>query len=389
MREALSPFTFNTVRSVVFGEGAAMRIGETAGAYGWRRVLVVTDPGLVQLGLIEPSLAALESAGLTAAVFSDVEADPPEHVVRNAAEAAVMHEADAVIGLGGGSSLDVAKLAALLAPGREELTAVYGIGNARGPRLPLMLIPTTAGTGSEVTPIAIVTTGASEKMGVVSPVLLPDIALLDPELTWGLPPAVTAATGVDAMVHAIEAHASASTNNNPVSRALAREALRLMGAAIERAVNDGGDRSARSDMLLGSMLAGQAFANSPVAAVHALAYPIGGHFHVPHGLSNALVLPHVLRFNAETAGHLYADIAPIVFPHLGELGRQARGAAFAEELAGLSSRCGLPPRLRDVGIPQSALDLLADDAMKQTRLLVNNPRPLTRDDAYAIYRAAW
>jgi alcohol dehydrogenase class IV len=191
------------------------------------------------------------------------------------------------------------------------------------------------------------------------------------------------------MVHAIEAHASASANNNPVSRALAREALRLMGGAIERAVMDGTDRAARADMLLGSMLAGQAFANSPVAAVHALAYPIGGHFHVPHGLSNALVLSHVLRFNAETAGHLYADIAPIVFPKLAELGTQARGAAFAEELAELTVRCGLSPRLRDVGIPEDALEMMADDAMKQTRLLVNNPRPLTRADAFAIYSAAW
>ena len=389
MEHAVNPFTFSTVQSIVFGEGAVADIGEIASRRGWRRVLLVTDRGLVSLGMIAPPLAALERAGVDVEVYSDVEADPPEQVVKTAAQAAAAHAADAVIGLGGGSSLDVAKLAALLAPGREELPAIYGVGNAKGPRLPLMLIPTTAGTGSEVTPIAIVTTGTSEKMGVVSPVLLPDIALLDPALTWGLPPAVTAATGIDAMVHAIEAHASASANNNPLSRALAKEALRLMGGAIERAVRDGGDRAARADMLLGSMLAGQAFANSPVAAVHALAYPIGGHFHVPHGLSNALVLAHVLRFNAETAGHLYADIAPIVFPHLAELGSQARGAAFAEELAGLSVRCGLQPRLRDLGIPGEALDLLADDAMKQTRLLVNNPRPLTRDDALAIYRAAW
>jgi alcohol dehydrogenase class IV len=389
MKADVSPFTFNTVHSIVFGEGAVADIGEIASRRGWNRVLLVTDRGLVSLGMITPPVAALERAGVDVAVYSDVEADPPEHVVKAAAQAAAAHAADAVIGLGGGSSLDVAKLAALLALGREELPALYGVGNAKGPRLPLMLIPTTAGTGSEVTPIAIVTTGTSEKMGVVSPVLLPDIALLDPALTWGLPPAVTAATGIDAMVHAIEAHASASANNNPLSRALAKEALRLMGGAIERAVRDGGDRAARADMLLGSMLAGQAFANSPVAAVHALAYPIGGHFHVPHGLSNALVLAHVLRFNAETAGHLYADIAPIVFPQLAELGSQARGAAFAEELAGLSVRCGLQPRLRDLGIPEEALDLLADDAMKQTRLLVNNPRPLTRADAVSIYRAAW
>src|ERR671916_573671 len=185
---------------------------------------------------------------------------------------------------------------------------------AKGPRLPLLLAPTTAGTGSEVTPISIVTPGAHEKKGVVSSVLIPDIALLDPELTLGLPPHVTAATGVDAMVHAIEAYTSASPNNNPVSRALACEALRLLGRNIRRAVHHGQDSDARAAMLLGSMLAGQAFANSPVAAVHALAYPIGGHFGVPHGLSNALVLPHVLRFNAPACGSRYAELLPHAFP---------------------------------------------------------------------------
>lgn len=385
----MPPFTFNTVGSIVFGEGAVSRIGELAAGHGWSRVLLVTDPGLVRLGLIEPSIQALEATGVAVKVFSDVQADPPESVVLDAARTAAEFGADSVIGLGGGSSLDVAKLAALLGKGRERLPEIYGVGNAKGPRLSLMLVPTTAGTGSEVTPISIVTTGASEKMGVVSPVLLPDVALLDPDLTLGLPPAVTAATGIDAMVHAIEAHASASTNNNPVSRALAKEALRLMGGALERAVHDGSDRAARADMLLGSMLAGQAFANSPVAAVHALAYPVGGHFHIPHGLSNALVLPHVLRFNAETAGHLYAEIAPIVFPEITSLPAKERGAAFAGNLAGLSVRCGLQPRLRDVGIPEDAIELLATDAMKQTRLLVNNPRPLALEDARAIYRAAW
>ena len=190
---------------------------------------------------------------------------------------------------------------ALLAVGKEKLADVFGVGNAKGPRLPLILIPTTAGTGSEVTPISIVTTGENEKMGVVSPVILPDVALLDPELTLGLPPPVTAATGIDAMVHAIEAYASASPNNNPLSRGLARQALTLLGGAILKAVHEGARHRGARRMLLGSMLAGQAFANSPVAAVHALAYPLGGHFHIPHGLSNALVLAHVLRFNAVTA----------------------------------------------------------------------------------------
>jgi alcohol dehydrogenase class IV len=283
----------------------------------------------------------------------------------------------------------VAKLVALLSRSGEALGDIYGVGLAKGPRLPLLLAPTTAGTGSEVTPISIVTTGAHEKKGVVSPAMLPDIALLDPELTLGLPPHVTAATGVDAMVHAIEAFTSTSANNNPVSRALACEALRLLGRNIRSAVHDGSDIEARSAMLLGSMLAGQAFANSPVAAVHALAYPIGGHFGIPHGLSNALVLPYVMRFNAPACTESYAELAPHVFPELARATGAQGAQAFIDRLAELAGDIGLQPRLRDVGIPKDAVAMMAEDAMKQTRLLVNNPRPVTLEDARAIYEAAW
>jgi len=385
----MQAFKFETVGRVVFGEGAINTLGEIATRSLGSRVMLVTDSGLLAAGVVDPALESLKGAGIDVTVFSDVVADPPEHVIEAADAAGREFGADAVVGIGGGSSLDVAKLTSLLVPGREKLADIYGIGNATGPRLPLLLAPTTAGTGSEVTPISIITTGGSEKKGVVSPVILPDIALLDPALTYGLPAHVTAATGIDAMVHAIEAFASANPNNNPVSQALACEALRLLGGAIERAVTDGMDRAARADMLLGAMLAGQAFANSPVAAVHALAYPLGGHFHVPHGLSNALMLPHVLRFNAETANAAYADIAPVAFPELIELGTQARAHAFAEKLGALSVRCGLEQRLRDVGVPKDFLPTLAEDAMKQTRLLVNNPRPVTDADALAIYERAW
>jgi alcohol dehydrogenase class IV len=266
-------FTFNTAPSIVFGSGAIERIGDIAVQKLGRRVALVTDAGLVRAGVIAPALASLKAAGVAVTVYDGIVADPPEAVVMEAVENARAHGAQGVIGLGGGSSMDVAKLVALLLKSGEELGDIYGVGGAKGPRLPLLLVPTTAGTGSEVTPISIVTTGAHEKKGVVSPVILPDIALLDPDLTLGLPPHVTAATGVDAMVHAIEAYTSTSANNNPVSRALACEALRLLGHNIRRAVHEGSVVEARSAMLLGSMLAGQAFANSPVAAVHALGLP--------------------------------------------------------------------------------------------------------------------
>lgn len=384
------PFAFNTTKSIVFRPGAAAELAAVAGGLLGARVLFVTDPGLRKLGLCDAALASLEAAGLAVTVFDAVEADPSRATLEAAVAAGRAAEVTGAVGFGGGSSLDVAKVAALLLGSGEDLDAAWGVGQAKGPRLPLVLVPTTAGTGSEVTPVSIITVGAEEKRGVSSPVILPDIAVLDADLTLGLPAAITAATGVDAMVHAIEAYASASANNNPLSRMLAREALRLLGANIRTAVAKPGDVEARGAMLLGSMLAGQAFANSPVAAVHALAYPIGGTFHVPHGLSNALVLPHVLRFNAPDAYALYAEIAADAFPELAQVeGAQARCAGFIDALAGLSRELGMPTRLRDVDIPEAALEKMASDAMLQTRLLVNNPRPVEESDALAIYRAAW
>ncbi|MCB1478058.1 MAG: iron-containing alcohol dehydrogenase [Rhodobiaceae bacterium] len=385
----MQPFTFNTSKSIQFGPGLLGKIGELVRGSIGERVMLVTDPGMVKTGIVDRALEALKAAGVAVEVFSDVEADPPEHIILTAAEQAKGADVEGIVGLGGGSSLDVAKLVAVLAMGKENLKDIYGVGNAKGPRLPLILVPTTSGTGSEVTPISIVTTGTNEKMGVVSPVILPDIALLDPELTLGLPPHITAATGIDAMVHAIEAYASASPNNNPVSRILAGQALTLMGRSVLKAVHEGSDMDARSDMLLGSMLAGQAFANSPVAAVHALAYPLGGHFHIPHGLSNALVLPHVLRFNAATTPQPYAEIAPFAFPELAKYEGQERAAAFCDALADLSKACGLQQSLREMNIAEDFLPRLASDAMNQTRLLVNNPRPVTEADALAIYQAAY
>ena len=383
----MTPFTFNTTPSLRMGAGLARQLGEIVKPICGENILFVTDPGMVANGLVGPVVNILRAAGLRVTIFDQVQADPPEAIILQAADMA--RHVSGVVGFGGGSSLDVAKLAALLAASGQPLAEAYGIGNAKGPRLPLVLVPTTSGTGSEVTPISIVTTGALEKMGVVSPLILPDVAVLDPELTLGLPAHVTAATGIDAMVHAIEAYASANPNNNPVSRALAVEALRLMGRVLQRAVDTPGDIEARSDMLLGSMLAGQAFANSPVAAVHALAYPIGGHYKVPHGLSNALVLPHVLRFNAELAPQAYADLLPHVFPQVSFKGVDDAALKFVEGMAALSRACGLQQNLRDMGIEKEALPMLARDAMNQTRLLVNNPRPVDEAAALAIYGAAW
>jgi alcohol dehydrogenase class IV len=292
----MTAFAFSTVASIVSESHISEQLGRLVAERfpTARRALLVTDAGFLQTGLLDAPRASLEQHGIDASVYSGVMADPAEDIVMDAVAYARAQETDLVIGFGGGSSMDVAKLVAVLAYSAQPLAAIYGIGKVEGPRLPLVQVPTTAGTGSEVTNIAIVTTGASTKMGIVAPQLYADLAILDAALTIGLPPLVTAATGIDAMVHAIEAYTS-KHKKNPLSDMLARQALGLLSRHLVRACEQGGNLAARQAMLLGACLAGQAFSNAPVAAVHALAYPIGGIFHVPHGLSNALVLPHVLR----------------------------------------------------------------------------------------------
>lgn len=380
-------FTFTTTRSVICQPSASHELAQHVLSLGIQRPFVVTDSGVLKTGIMQPALSSLTSATLDVAVFSDVVADPPEAVVLQAVEQARAHQCDGIIGFGGGSAMDTAKLVALLVLGEQSLQQVYGVGNATCSRLPLIQIPTTAGTGSEVTPIAIVTTGETTKMGVVAPQLLPDLAILDATLTTGLPAAVTAATGIDAMVHAIEAYTS-KLKKNPYSDMLAREALRLLSRNIETAVHHGDNVEARSNMLLGAMLAGQAFANAPVAAVHALAYPLGGIYHIPHGLSNSLVLPHVMRFNLDAASEAYAELAPIVLPEGRSLGTNP-AETLIDYLVELSKNVLLPQRLRDLDIPENAIGQLASDAMLQTRLLMNNPREVNEDDARIIYQSAW
>ncbi|WP_410209129.1 iron-containing alcohol dehydrogenase [Aquirhabdus sp.] len=392
-------FSFDTVRKIVCAAGSRHTLGAICLELGMKHVLFVTDPGIIKFNLHLDALKSLEQSGLKITICADVQADPPEHIVVHATESAKKQGIDGVIGYGGGSSMDVAKLIALLAnPAQSQnISDIYGVNNINGQRLPLIQIPTTAGTGSEVTAVAIVTTGETTKMGVVSPTLFADIAILDAELTLDLPAAVTAATGIDAMVHAIEAFTS-QHKKNPYSDMLAREALKLLDQHLQTAVHHGHDINAREKMLLGAMMAGQAFANSPVAAVHALAYPLGGHYHIPHGLSNALVLIPVLRFNLLHATDLYAELyrtlEPAVTGNSDELAEK-----LIQRLEQHIKHSGLPKNLSEMRIkdaqgdihtiPLEHLPILAADAMKQTRLLINNPRPLVEADALAIYQAAY
>ena len=388
----LNNFTFNTTSGIRFGNGTSKScVSEISQKLG-PNILFITDKDLMSFKLTEPTLIELNKLSSKVEVFQDVEADPSLKTLMNAIEIGKKNKITGVIGFGGGSSMDVAKLTSLILGSNENIEEAWGVSNAKGPRLPLILVPTTAGTGSEVTPISIITVGEEEKKGVSSPIILPDIAILDPELTVGLPAHTTAATGIDAMVHAIEGYASANKNNNPISKMIAVEALKLLGGSIEKAVFEGSNIEARGNMLLGAMLAGKSFANSPVAAVHALAYPIGGTFHVSHGLSNSLVLPYVLRFNSvdNKATKDYSELAPFLFPDIDmSKGSQAICKEFIDRLENLSKKLGLPQKLREVNIPKEACKKMASDAMKQTRLLVNNPREVTENDALNIYEAAW
>ena len=383
----MTPFSFQTTRSVLAEVGATGKIGEILAGRGCKKVAFVTDAMILKLGLAEAALDGFKAAGLDVWTFSDVQPDPPEAMILGAVEAARAEGVDCVASVGGGSSLDTAKLIAVLLNTDQPMGEMYGVNLVKGDRLPLVLAPTTAGTGSEVTPISIVTTGANEKKGVVSPQLLPDYAILDAELTVGLPAAVTAATGIDAMVHAIEAFTSKRLKN-VVSDCLGKQALELLGANIRKACETPQDRDARAQMLLGSMLAGMAFTNAPVAAVHALAYPLGGHFHVPHGLSNALVLPYVLDFNMPEAEAAYAELAPIIFPDLAGKSQSDRARGMVDGFLKLGPELGMQSRLSEVGVSHNNLPMLAEDAMKQQRLLINNPREMTYEAALNIYEQA-
>ena len=384
-----SSFIFNSVSRTHFGPGVALQIAQLCESLGIMKPLIVTDQGIIKCQLLDPVLAAFNDYSVEPTLFSEVLADPPEQSIFDALAVANEAGCDGVIGFGGGSSMDVAKLLAILLNTDQPLSAMYGVEMVTGQRLPLIQVPTTAGTGSEATAVAIVTTGESTKAGVVSSILFADHIVLDPELTLGLPAHVTAATGIDAMVHAIEAFTSARLKN-PLSDMVALKALQLLSKNIVTAVQTGSNLEARSDMLLGAMLAGQAFANAPVGAVHALAYPLGGTYHIPHGLSNSLVLPHVLRFNAPAANDLYFEISQVMHGlDLNSINAANAGQQLANYFAELAGSLGLQTQLRQMNIKPEALEDLASQSMNQQRLLINNPRVVELADALAIYQQAY
>lgn len=385
----MSHFQFQTVANIISGLGSIGELKALLHAGGYKKLLLVTDGGIIQQQLHAPITEILDTLQLHYVVYSKVQADPPEHIVFDAVAFAQQQQIDIVLGFGGGSSLDVAKIIAILAHPQQQqgLQDLYGVNQAKSPRLPLYLVPTTAGTGSEVTPISIVTTGATSKTGIVAPILFADVAILDATFTQNLPAHITAATGIDAMVHAIEAYTS-KIKKNPYADMLAKQALKLLDHNLSLVLADGHNLPARQNMLVGSMLAGQAFANAPVAAVHALAYPLGGHFHISHGHSNALVLTEVLKFNAPHAKALYAELM-CCLDAKSTGSTEALCDLFIDHMQNHLDHSGLILKLKDLKIAENMLEKLAQDAMLQTRLLQNNPRDMTQQNALDIYQAIY
>ena len=380
---------FRSVPRIICEAGALQEVGSVFRGLGAQRVILVCDPGIVSLGFAGQAQAVLETAGCEVAVFDQVALDPSSTLVEQAVKQAQGFKADGVLGLGGGSSLDAAKLVALLINSEQSLEDLYGTDKAQGQRTPLVLMPTTSGTGSEVTWVSVITDAQQRKQAVYSPQLLPDVAILDPQLTLGLPAKVTAATGLDAMVHAIEAYTS-RTRKNPISDGLATSALALLGANLPKVLANGRDLEARTAMLQGSLMAGMAFVNASVAAIHALAYPLGARFHIPHGHANALVMAPVIRFNLASAQRHYAELAAHLLPGQDFDNEASAAEAFVQAVEGLVKASGLEQRLSNLNVDQASLPVMASEVVVGIRRLIDsNPCDMTEQDVEAIYRSIY
>ncbi len=373
---------------VRFGVGALDTIGDEANKLAAKHALIVTDPGVYKAGLADSVKERLSKAKLSVDVFPEAEPEPTFPRLNAAAEQFGKESYDLLLGVGGGSSMDTAKgLSILLAHGGKGQD-YGGVDKVPGPGIPIFTLPTTAGTGSEVTNIAIF--GDPEKgrkLGIVSPYLLARLALVDPTLTYGCPPKVTAASGIDALIHAIECYTG--TKANTFSDALALEAMRLIAGNLRTAVKNGSDKEARNRMSEGALMAGIAFGNSGVAAVHALAYPLGSRFHVPHGVANGVLLPYVTECNLSANLPRYAIVAQMLGVKTQGLSLQKAAEKGLEAIKALAADIGIPLHLRDLGVPREALEEMAVATMEVTRLLANNPKKLTLDDVRHIWQNAW
>ena len=377
-------------QKIVFGTGCIQTLVEDYKKLGYQRLFVLTAPPI--LPLIEPTLAALKAAGTNIEVFDQIMAEPTLNDFNAIVEKARQFDADSVVGIGGGSVLDIAKLVAAFAHSDQQAADCFGTGFIKAKGLWFACLPTTAGTGSEVSPNAILLDERDHlKKGIVSPYLIADAAYVDPKLTWTVPAKVTADTGMDALTHCIEAYTNKFAH--PTVDIYALKGIQLIAANLETAVKDGKNQEAREALALGSLYGGLCLGPVNTAAVHALSYPLGGEFHIPHGLSNAILLPSVMKFNAETCPKRYAEVAAALLSSTSGSSGDTNDIRLAQQgvdfIYRLAEAVGIPKKLTDLGIPQSAVDGMAKAAMEVQRLLKNNPREVTEQDAKDIYNSLY
>ncbi|GHU35696.1 alcohol dehydrogenase [Betaproteobacteria bacterium] len=379
---------FQIPQSLVMGVGASKRLPDILKKTGVKKVLIVTDQGIVKASLVPLICEPIEAAGIGVAVFDGVEPDPRIEIVSACVSAFQAAGAEAIIGLGGGSSIDIAKVASIVAAQSGLAGDYIGIGKVPGPGFPHFALPTTAGTGSEVTPIAVLSdTTAHLKKGIVSEYLYPRAAIIDPELMVSVPPSVTAYTGMDTLTHAIEAYTNRFAA--PFIDAFALETIRLTGRHLRRAVTCGIDIEARAGMARAATLGGMCLGSVNTAAVHAMAYPLGGTYNVPHGLANTVLLPAVMEFNMPSNLDKFAAIAEALGEETCGLSTREAALLAIQAVKDLSVDIGIPQGMRYLGIPQDAIPTMAEGAIEVTRLMGNNPRTITVKDVQKIYENAY
>jgi alcohol dehydrogenase class IV len=382
-----SIYTFQTSQKIITGRGSLKLVSDELNFFQSKSILIITDLGIIKSGVIKPLIKILEQENFKYEIFDKVDADPNYKLVYYAVDMCEKIKADLIIGIGGGSSMDIAKVTSILATNRGDIKDYFGINLIPKPGIKKILIPTTAGTGSEVTPIAILSDEEEKlKKGIVSQYLYPEIALLDPELTIGLPPQITAATGMDALIHAIEAYTS--INSNELSDMFAIKAIEYIYPNIRTAFSNGSNMEAREKMLTGSMFAGIAFANAGVTAVHAFAYPIGAEFHIPHGVANTIMFPYVMEFNFIGNLDRFAFLANLFGEKIDNMSNRDAALKFVESIKNLAYDLNVPQKLSNFKVRDKDIPELAKGVMKVTRLLKNNPRIITYEDAVEIYKKA-
>ncbi|MBU2699387.1 alcohol dehydrogenase class IV [Sporomusaceae bacterium BoRhaA] len=379
-------YSLLNIGEIVAGEGSIEQIKDIVADYGAENVVIITDQGVWNSGLVEKPKAVLQEAGINVHVINDTPPEPTVDQVNAIFAAAKEFECQMIIGIGGGSSMDTAKIVSLLLTNNVNLRdLVKGKAQIKRRGVPTLMIPTTAGTGAEATPNAIVLVPEEElKVGIVSPKMVSDCVILDPALTVNLPKAITANTGMDALCHAIECYISKKAN--PLSDTFALKAVTLISRSIRTAYNDGHNLGAREDMLLGAMFGGISIATSSTTAVHALSYPLGGKYHIPHGLSNAILLPDVMKFNLDVCEEKFKDIAVAMGLDVAGCTTKEAAEKMIDNLYSMIEDLHVTCDLQAKGINEAALDDMIEAAAKVTRLLDNNPKVVTKEDMRAIYK---